>query len=311
MRAPTGRRTGPRHLCHARQARAARSRRSASRWRSEARCSRHSLHTDARRYVQGSVFSRRDLPRAAPHATSVARGHGLAGHPRDRRRGGAHPLTSKVAVIGRPQRDDADVDYLFLQVSSTGRRSATRRTAATSGRRGPVGDGERSGAHQRRHAGSHSHGEHGERRGGACADAGGAVEYEGDSRIDGVPGRPAPIVIEFLDVAGSRCGALLPTGRARPRRRESRSPASTTACRWFMRAEDLGIAAPSRPRSSRAIRARRVERIRLAIGPRMKLGDVAKKTVPKMCLIPPPRRAINTRTFIPHRVHEAIGVLAR
>ena len=30
--------------------------------------------------------------------------------------GGAHPLTSKVAVIGPSTRDDVDVDYLFLQV---------------------------------------------------------------------------------------------------------------------------------------------------------------------------------------------------
>src|SRR5712691_6318303 len=30
--------------------------------------------------------------------------------------GGAHPLTSKVAVISRSVRPDADVDYLFLQV---------------------------------------------------------------------------------------------------------------------------------------------------------------------------------------------------
>jgi 4-oxalomesaconate tautomerase len=43
----------------------------------------------------------------------------------------------------------------------------------------------------------------------------------------------------------------------------------------------------------------------------MKLGDVSKKTVPKMCLVSPPRAggAIATRTFIPHRVHESIGVL--
>src|SRR5688572_590638 len=30
--------------------------------------------------------------------------------------GGAHPLTSKVAVVSRSDRDDADIDYLFLQV---------------------------------------------------------------------------------------------------------------------------------------------------------------------------------------------------
>ncbi len=42
----------------------------------------------------------------------------------------------------------------------------------------------------------------------------GAVEYEGEARIDGVPGTAAAIPLEFLDVAGSSCGSLLPTGSA-------------------------------------------------------------------------------------------------
>jgi 4-oxalomesaconate tautomerase len=43
----------------------------------------------------------------------------------------------------------------------------------------------------------------------------------------------------------------------------------------------------------------------------MNLGDVAKKAVPKMCLVAPPRNggAISTRTFIPHVCHSAVGVL--
>ena len=41
--------------------------------------------------------------------------------------------------------------------------------------------------------------------------------YDGDARIDGVPGTAAPIPIEFLDTAGSTCGALLPTGHAADR----------------------------------------------------------------------------------------------
>ena len=41
---------------------------------------------------------------------------------------------------------------------------------------------------------------------------GGEVNYEGDARIDGVPGTAAPIAIDFLDAEGSVCGALLPTG---------------------------------------------------------------------------------------------------
>src|SRR4029077_14185526 len=54
----------------------------------------------------------------------------------------------------------------------------------------------------------------------------------------------------------------------------------------------------------------RIEAIRLKVGPMMNLGDVAKKTVPKMCLVAPAQHggAISTRNFIPHRVHEAIGV---
>jgi 4-oxalomesaconate tautomerase len=43
----------------------------------------------------------------------------------------------------------------------------------------------------------------------------------------------------------------------------------------------------------------------------MNLGDVTKTTVPKLTLVSSPRAggAICTRTFIPHRCHQAIGVL--
>ena len=42
--------------------------------------------------------------------------------------GGAHPLTSKVAVVSPSSAPDADVDHLFLQL---GVGQATGRTAAT------------------------------------------------------------------------------------------------------------------------------------------------------------------------------------
>jgi 4-oxalomesaconate tautomerase len=55
-----------------------------------------------------------------------------------------------------------------------------------------------------------------------------------------------------------------------------------------------------------------IERIRLAAGPRMNLGDVAAKSVPKMMLVAPPRDggAVCVRSFIPHRAHATIGVLS-
>jgi 4-oxalomesaconate tautomerase len=43
----------------------------------------------------------------------------------------------------------------------------------------------------------------------------------------------------------------------------------------------------------------------------MRLGDVTKKVVPKMCLVAPPTGDghLTTRTFIPHDCHSAVGVL--
>ena len=52
--------------------------------------------------------------------------------------GGAHPLTSKVAVMSRSVRADADVDYLFLQVGVGGTQSRPRQPAATCWPASPV-----------------------------------------------------------------------------------------------------------------------------------------------------------------------------
>jgi 4-oxalomesaconate tautomerase len=55
----------------------------------------------------------------------------------------------------------------------------------------------------------------------------------------------------------------------------------------------------------------KLEEIRLLAGPLMNLGDVTLASVPKLTLVSSPRAggAICTRTFIPHRCHQAIGVL--
>jgi 4-oxalomesaconate tautomerase len=79
-----------------------------------------------------------------------------------------------------------------------------------------------------------------------------------------------------------------------------------------MRASDLGktgAESPAELEADKALKAR-VEAIRLEAGRRMNLGDVTRKTVPKMCLASAPLNggAIATRNFIPHTVHKAIGV---
>src|SRR5277367_2078416 len=66
---------------------------------------------------KGLYFRAEDLPADAETRDRVLLA--AMGSPDERQidgMGGAHPLTSKVAVISRSTRADADVDYLFLQV---------------------------------------------------------------------------------------------------------------------------------------------------------------------------------------------------
>lgn len=143
---------------------------------------------------------------------------------------------------------------------------------------------------------------------------GGRVNYGGDARIDGVPGTAAPVLLEFQGIAGSSCGALLPTGQPM----DMIDGVAVTCIDngmpvVLMSANDFGktgYETPAELEGDDDLKAR-IESIRLQAGERMNLGDVKAKTVPKMSLIAPARNggAISTRTFIPHRVHEAIGVL--
>jgi 4-oxalomesaconate tautomerase len=81
----------------------------------------------------------------------------------------------------------------------------------------------------------------------------------------------------------------------------------------IVRAADLGVTGAETPAELEANSAlvAKVEHLRLGLAARMNLGDVTRKTVPKISLVSAPRHggSIATATFIPHRVHEAIGVL--
>ena len=230
--------------------------------------------------------------------------------------GGTHPLTSKVGVISKSTRSDADVDYLFLQVvvdkaevsdsQNCGNiLAAVGPYALEKGLLEPQGDLTEVRIHMVNTTNL------------AIAQVqtlGGEVNYEGEARIDGVPGTAAPVLLDFLDTAGSSCGALLPTGRAcdeidglQVTCIDNGMPVVLIA------AKDLGktgYESPSELEADSQLKSR-VESIRLQAGALMNLGDVTTKTVPKMSLVAPAQQGgvIATRTFIPHQVHEAIGVL--
>ena len=230
--------------------------------------------------------------------------------------GGADPLTSKIAVVSKPSRDDADVDYLFLQcVVDEARIDPSQNcgnilagVAAFAVLRGivpPQGDVTRVRIHMVNTSNVAI---------ATIETPDGVPNFDGAARIDGVPGTHAPVLLDFLDVAGSTCGALLPTGHAK----DVVNGVDVTCIDngmpvVLMRAADFGITGAETPEAMEANQELRqkVEALRLAVGPMMNLGDVTKKTVPKMCLISPPLAggAVNTRNFIPHRVHKTIGVL--
>lgn len=230
--------------------------------------------------------------------------------------GGGHPLTSKVAVVSKSDRPGVDVDYLFLQVWPDRAEVSDQQNcgnilagvapfAIESGLMKPKNDLTLVKIHMQNTDSV------------ATAEVqtpNGLVNYEGDARIDGVPGTHAPINLNFEDVAGSSCGALLPTGNPI----DTVSGVQVTLIDNGMpvvclSASDLGITGHESPAELEANKnlTQKLEEIRLAAGILMNLGDVTNQTVPKMSLLSASTgsAALNTRTFIPHRCHEAIGVL--
>ena len=266
---------------------------------------------------KGGYFLKHDLPAdtAARDAFLLA----VMGSPDPRQidgMGGADPLTSKVAVICKSERPGIDVDYLFLQVFVD---QAIVTDAQNCGNilagvgpfaieRGLVdatGDETRVSIYMENT---------GQVAVATVATPGGVVTYAGSAAIDGVPGTHAAVPLEFRDTAGSSCGALLPSGNAVDVVNgvpvtliDNGMPCAV------MKAADVGITGyEDRDWLDANVELKaRIEAIRLAVGARMNLGDVAEKSVPKMMLVAPPRDggAVCVRSFIPHRAHATIGVL--
>ncbi|MCA2011296.1 4-oxalomesaconate tautomerase [Cereibacter sphaeroides] len=231
--------------------------------------------------------------------------------------GGADPLTSKVAILGPSTRDDADVDYLFLQVfvdqalvsdaqacgnilAGVGPAAIERGLVAVAGDETPV----------RIHMLNT-----GEVAKAVVQTPGGRVNYAGAARIDGVPGSHAPVPLMFQNIAGSMCGALLPSGNVvdvvdgvECTLIDNGMPCVIMAASAFGK---TGQESREELEADTELKAK-IETIRLKVGPMMNLGDVTEKSVPKMTLVSPPTTggAINTRSFIPHRAHASIGVFA-
>lgn len=226
--------------------------------------------------------------------------------------GGAHPLTSKVAVVSPSADPRADVDYLFLQVAVDRMEVSDRQNCGNilagigpfAVERGLVAAGEEETSVRIRMVNS------GDFATATFPTPGGRVDHTGDAEISGVPGAAAPVVVEFPPGAGK----LLPTGNVRDvidgipvTCVDNGMP---TVLVQAAALEVTGHEAPKDLEEDLAL-ADRIRELRLAAGHLMGLGDVSDTTVPKVTLLAPPRHggAITTRTFIPVRCHTSIGVL--
>ena len=266
---------------------------------------------------KGLYFLAKDLPGEAGLRNKVLLAAMGGGDPRQiDGLGGAHPLTSKIAIVSPSSQPGVDVDYLFVQAVVGEDRVDVSPTcgnilagvgpfALEKGLVTVTGDITRISVYM-------------VNTGKTCelsvSTPGGNVSYDGETAIDGVPGSGSPVICDFPDAAGSSCGTLLPTGKAR----DLVDGVEVTCIDSGMpvvllRATDFGLTgeeSPTELNQNEALKGR-LNALRLKLGPMMNLGDVTDKVVPKMSLLSEPKNGgdISTRTFIPHVCHEAIGVL--
>lgn len=272
---------------------------------------------------KGPFFNRADLPQNVMLRDRVLLA--AIGSP-DKRQidglGGAHPLTSKAGIVSLSDQDGVDLTFLFAQLQpekdtvdttpncgnmlaavvpfalETGlikARGDTTTVRVLTENTGMLSDI-------------------------TVATPNGQITYEGHAHIDGVPGAAAPIQINFLDIAGSVCGSLLPTGQAIDEFTLEGLGAIPVTCidngmpMVLFRARDVGCTGYESVAEldANTTLKQKVEALRLQAARKMGLGDVTDKNYPKMCLLAPPsgEGAIHTRCFIPHTCHDAIGVLA-
>ncbi|OUM45579.1 PrpF protein [Arthrobacter agilis] len=276
---------------------------------------------------RGPFFRTADMP--ADPATRDAVLLAVLGSPDPRQidgLGGAHSLTSKAGIVGRSEREGVDLEFLFAQLQpasdvvdinpncgnmlaavvpfaiesglltpdedTTTARVLTLNTDMIAEITVPTPMGP----------------------------AGRYVDYDGDTRVDGVPGTAAAVAINFLDTAGSVAPGLLPTGNVRDRLDVDGIGTIDVTCidngmpLVILRAGAVGATgyeAPADLNSNQELKDT-LESLRLVCGHLMGLGDVTQKNYPKMTLVADPVHggSIHTRSFIPHVCHESIGVLA-
>jgi len=229
--------------------------------------------------------------------------------------GGGAAVTSKVAIVSPSTRADADVDYLFAQVlvkeprvdtsPNCGNMLAGIGPFAIESGLVPAADGV-----TRVRVFNVNTSKIIEL---AVRTPDRKVTYIGDAAISGVPGTAAPIHMAFLNAAGSKTNALLPTGK--PLDRFAGVDVSCVDAAMpvmLVRASDLGKTGSESPRELDADLdfMRRLEAIRIEAGIAMGIADAADRVIPKPVLVAPGTggATLTVRYFMPHNCHPSLAI---
>ncbi len=271
---------------------------------------------------KGLFFNAKDLPTDETlrnkYILAVMEGSDLGDARQIDGLGGGSSLSSKLAIVSPSVSEGIDLDYYFIQVMIGKGKVSTNQTCGNilaavlpfAIESGMIGATHPTTSAVIRIVNT----------GGICEvvveTPNEQVNYVGNAKVDGVLGTAAPIICNYLDTEGATCGALLPTGNA-----IDTIDGKEVTCIdngmpvVLMRAIDFGITGYETKETldNNDVLKQQLEMIRLKASHKMNLGDVTNQSVPKMCLISPPQYPnglVNTRMFIPHVCHDAIGVLA-
>ncbi|SDA09510.1 hypothetical protein SAMN02799622_00154 [Methylobacterium sp. UNC378MF] len=218
--------------------------------------------------------------------------------------GGGVSSVSKICVVERSARPDADIDYTFVQVVvRDGRIDLSGNCGNMLAAVGPFAVDEGlvdvpDGPVRLRIFNTNTR----KLIVAGFAAAGGRSVYRGDLAIPGVTGTGAPIQLDFLDPGGATTGRLLPTGAVRQwldvpglGAIEASLIDAANAC-VFVRAADLGLAGTELPAALEAVpglldrlaRIRRAGSVAMGIAPDL---EAAARVVhvPFVGLVAPPQ----------------------
>lgn len=265
---------------------------------------------------RGPYINRADLPADRDTLAQVLIAIVGAGHPLTIDGiGGGTAVTTKVAMLSKSDDPWADVDYFFAQVGVAERLvdfkpscgnilAGVGPAAIEMGLVAADGDETRVNIRAVNTGASVT---------ATVQTPGGSVRYDGEARINGVPGTAAPVELQFRNTVGGATGAFLPTGNTTDEIGGVPVTCMDVAMPMVIaRAESFGLTGYETVAELDANRAfyDRMEPIRIEAGRRMGLGDVRRSVAPKFGLLAPAAQGgtIAARYFMPWTCHPTMAV---